>query len=342
MNDSPTSLPSVDRSLAKLKRVAIPAVKYALLALVLGCVVWAMHKEFSKTTRADLERLHPNWLLVLASALCFVGVNGVQMIRYRSLLGAYGTRPTWTQMAAIAWIPPLGKYVPGSIWAVGFAVAMLNRIGTSVAVAVSVVIMVDAFSELTGLLIAAPLLMRPPISDAFPAGRWLAPIFLVVGIAVMAPPVFNRLLALVLRVMKREPLGHLPTWGEYVVPLLTALAQWLFAGLSLWLMIRSVAPIALGTFPQVTMIAACALAVGYLFFLAPAGLGAREWIFLTMLPPMLADAPAGTVAIVTIAMRLMQVVVEVSLAGVGGLMQRFGDRPARAEMTNVEVRMTNE
>jgi hypothetical protein len=305
------------------KKRLIRLAKYAALAVVLACVVWAMHRELSKTTWADVQRLWPDWRWATLAGLCLVGVNVVQMARYRSLLVAYGASPTWRQMAAIAWIPPLGKYVPGSVWALGAAIAMLRRFGVNVVVAVSVVIMVDAFSEIVGLVIAVPLLMRAPIRDVFPAGQWLGPLFLLIGVVAMSPPIFNRLLAFALRLFRRPPLDHLPSWGEYVVPVLTALAQWLLAGGALWCMTRGVTPIRPGLYVQFTMIAACALAVGYLFFIAPAGMGPRELIFVTLLPPLLQDAPVGTVAIVTIAMRLLQVVVELVLAAFGALLLRW-------------------
>lgn len=305
------------------KKLLIRLAKYAAIVLVLGCVVWAMHRELSKTTWADIRRLWPDWRWATLAGLCMVGVNCVQMVRYRSLLVAYGAAPTWRQMAAIAWIPPLGKYVPGSVWALGAAIAMLKRFGVNVVVAISVVLMVDAFSEIVGLLIAVPLLMRSPLREIMPAGQWLAPIFLAIGLVAMSPPIFNRLLAFALRLFKRPPLDHLPSWGEYVVPVLTALAQWLLAGGALWFMARAVTPIAPGLYVQLTMVAACALAVGYLFFIAPAGMGPRELIFVTLLPPLFADAPVGTVAIVTIAMRVLQVIVELALAGVGALLLRW-------------------
>ena len=314
----------------RTKKLLINVAKWTILAVVIVYVVLAMRHEFAKTSRADLVRLQPDWRLTIAAGLCLVGVNSVQMIRYKSLLRAYGAAPTWTQMAAIAWIPPLGKYVPGSVWALGAAIAMLKRFGVNVVIAVSVVVMVDAFSEIVGLILSVPVLLHPPVSDKFPAGKWLAPVFLLAGVVALAPPVFNRLLALALRIFKRPPLARMPTWGEYVVPLLTAIAQWLFAGGALWLMTRAVAPVPFGAFPQFVMVAACALAVGYLFFIAPAGAGPREVIFVTLLPALTPGAPAGTVAIVTIAMRLLQVIVELALAGVGALMLRFERREATA------------
>lgn len=308
------------------KRYGVPLLKFAIAAVVLWYVVRAMRAEFTKTTSEDLAHLTPNWLLVIAAALCLAGMNTVQMIRYRSLLLAYGARPTWTQMLAIAWIPPLGKYVPGSVWALMGAIGMLKRFGINVAIAISVVLMVDAFGEIMGLILSVPLLMRPPISEHIPGGKWTAPLLLTVGIVTLAPPILGRLVQLALRIIRRPPLSRLPTWGEYVVPVLSAIAQYVFAGGALWLMTRSVAHVSPLDFPWFVMVAACAMAIGYLFFVAPGGLGVREWIFLALLPPLLpTDAPHGTVAIVTIGMRLLQVIVELSLAGLGAIALRKTD-----------------
>ena len=312
------------------QKTLVRLAKYAVLTVVIVYVVLAMRHEFAKTTRADLLRLQPDWRLTIGAGLCLVGVNSVQMIRYKSLLRAYGASPTWTQMAAIAWIPPLGKYVPGSVWALGAAIAMLKRFGVNVVIAISVVVMVDAFSEIVGLIVAVPVLLHPPVSEKFPAGKWLAPIFLIAGVVALAPPMFNRLLAFALRLFKRPPLTRMPTWGEYGVPVLTAIAQWLFAGGALWLMTRAVTPVPASAFPQFTMVAAAALAVGYLFFIAPAGAGPREVIFVTLLPALTPGAPAGTVAIVTIAMRLLQVVVELALAGFGAIVLNAQGRSTTA------------
>ena len=328
MTELPGPLPdpgtrSPQRAATHRRQIALRIAKFAITAIVFVCLYFAIRNDLRKADPGLWSRTQVNWLLVAGAGVCLAGMNTVQMLRYRSLLHAYGTTPTWRQMAAIAWIPPLGKYLPGSIWALGAAIAMLKRFGINAAIAVSVVIMVDAFSEVVGLVISTPLLMRRPIASEFPSARWLAPPLLVAGIVVLMPPVFNRLLKFALRKLRRPPLERMPRWGEYLAPVLSAIAQWMFAGGALWLMTRAVAPIELARLPQFTMIAACAMAIGYLVFFTSAGIGPREWIFLTLLPPMLADAPAGTVTIVTIAMRLMQIIVEVALAGLGAWMLRL-------------------
>jgi hypothetical protein len=315
------SLPPHPSPLPRLRgrgrTVAFRIAKFAIVVVVFLFLYLAIRRDLSKADPDVWSRTHVNWLLVAASGLCLAGMNTVQMLRYRSLLYAYGAKPTWTQMVAIAWIPPLGKYVPGSIWSLGAAIAMLKRFGINASIAVSVVIMVDAFSEVVGLIISTPLLMRPPIADRYPSVRWLAVPLLVAGIVAIAPPVFNRMLKRAMKKLKRPPLERMPTWGEYAVPVLSAVAQWLFAGGALWLMARSITPVDFARYPQFVMIASAAMAIGYLVFVTSAGIGPREWIFVTLLPPMLAGAPAGTVTMVTIGMRLMQIVVEVALAGLG-------------------------
>jgi hypothetical protein len=299
------------------RKIALNILKYALLIAVLWYVVATMRTELSKASAADIAALEPKWLMMALAGLCLVGVNSVQMISYRSLLRAYGAAPTWRQMAAIAWIPPLGKYLPGRVWALMGAIAMLKRFAINVAVAVSVVIMLDAFNVLMGLIISSPLLMQEPVSRIVPAGRWLGPVCVACGVIALSPPVFGRVLKAGLKVLKRPPLERLPRWSEYATPIACAIAQWLFAGGALWLASRSIAPVQVSDYPRFIMTAACAMTISYLAIFTVAGLGVREAIYLALLPPLLGHGPTGMITIVVIAMRVMQTIVEVLLAGFG-------------------------
>ena len=306
----------------RIRKIALTILKYVLLLAVLWYVVATMRAELSKASAADLAALKPNWLLMALAGACLMGVNSVQMISYRSLLRAYGAKPTWRQMAAIAWIPPLGKYLPGRVWALMGAIAMLKRFAINVAIAISVVIMLDAFNVLIGLIISSPLLMRPDVARVVPSGKWLGPIFVACGLIALSPPVFGRVLQFGLRMLKKPPLGRLPTWQEYATPVACAIAQWLFAGGALWLASRSIAPVNAADFPQFVMTAACAMTISYLAVFTVAGLGVREAIYLAMLPALLGGGPTGSITIVVVAMRVLQTIVEVLLAGFGWLMLR--------------------
>ncbi len=308
---------------SSFRTIVLNLLKYALLIAVLWYVVQTMRNELGKASAADLSALRPDWLFIFAAGLCLIGVNSVQMISYRSLLRAYGASPTWRQMAAIAWIPPLGKYLPGRVWALMGAVAMLRRFAINVAIAISVVIMLDAFNVMMGLIISSPLLMQSPVREIVPAGRWLGPIFVTCGVLALSPPVFGRVLQTGLRLLKRPPLERMPRWGEYVTPVFCAIAQWLFAGGALWLASRSLTTVNAGDYPRFVMTAACAMTISYLAVFTVAGLGVREAIYLALLPALLSGAPVGTCSIVVIAMRLLQTIVEVMLAGFGAWMLKI-------------------
>ncbi|HQY89864.1 MAG TPA: hypothetical protein PK402_14515, partial [Tepidisphaeraceae bacterium] len=86
-----------------------------------------------------------------------------------------------------------------------------------------------------------------------------------------------------------------------------------------WCMCRSITFVDPKLIPQFIVIQACAMTIGYLALIAPGGFGVTEAIRLLALGPLLPDAQVGTVSIVVIAMRLMQIGIEVGLAGVGAL-----------------------
>lgn len=311
---------------SRTRKILLNVVKYALIAAVLWYVVATMRTELAKVNADDWAALKPNWLLMTLAGLCLMGVNSVQMISYRSLLRAYGASPTWRQMAAIAWIPPLGKYLPGRVWALMGAIAMLKRFAINVAIAISVVIMLDAFNVLIGLIISSPLLMQPAVAKVVPAGKWLGPVFVACGLIALSPPVFGRVLTLGLKLLKKPPLERLPRWIEYATPVTCAVAQWLFAGGALWLASRSIAPVHAGDYPQFVMTAACAMTISYLAIFTVAGFGVREAIYLAMLPPLLGQGPTGMISIVVIAMRVLQTLVEAMLAGFGWWMLKLETR----------------
>lgn len=299
------------------RKLIVTSIKVALLCALLAFVFIAIRRELVKVD--DWSVFRPDFKWIVLSVLAWLGVCSVQIISYRHLLKCYGQRPTWPQMMSIAWIPPLGKYVPGKIAALGGAMYMLRQFGVAAAIAISVVLMMDAFAALLGLMIGSRLLMIEPIASRVPGGGFLALGVFVLGCIVLYPAVFSRVLNLGLRLVKRPALDQLPGLVDYILPIICGLFQWLFAGLALWCIGRSIAWIDPELIIDFIVIQACAMTIGYLALIAPGGFGVTEAIRLIALGPLIPDAPVGTVAIVVIAMRLMQMGIEVGLAGIGAL-----------------------
>lgn len=291
---------------------ALRWLKVAIFLTVLAFVIWALVGQFRRIDWAAV-RFHPGWAGV--SLLLLIGVSTVQMISYRFLLAAYAAPPPWRAMAAVAWIPPLGKYVPGKVAALLGAMYMLRRFAVPAAVAVSVVLVLDGLAVIAGLICGAPLLLTESAGRVLPGGAIYCGIVVATGIVCLHPRVFGSLVNFGLRKLGREPLPKMPDLAHYVVPVLCAFGQWVLAGAALWCMTRSVAGVEVVLFPWFISMAALAMTISYLAVFAPGGLGVREAIYLGTLTAIPGIGPKA--AIIVALMRLAQTIVELGLAGIG-------------------------
>jgi hypothetical protein len=96
-------------------------------------------------------------------------------------------------------------------------------------------------------------------------------------------------------------------------------------GLGLWYVIRSVSDVSITWVPVCTGAMALAGVTGLVAVFAPAGIGVREGILLLILGQFI---DPGEAAIVVVAHRVMQTVVEVALAAAGLLVLRLLPPPA--------------
>lgn len=300
------------------------AVKLALLVLVLCFVGWALWKQFKLI---DFSTLSFSFLPLLASFLFLFAVSSVQMISYRSLLSAYAHAPRWREMAAVAWVPPLGKYVPGKVAALLGAMYMLKKFKIPGSVAVSVVLALDGLAVLAGLICGAPLLLWQPVREAWPWAWVVCVLIAIAGCTMLHPAIFGRLINFALRKLKKQPLPKMPPIGTYLIPVACAFAQWVFAGLSLWFMARSVTNVSIDRIPLFMSLAALGQTVGYLALFAPGGLGVQDGISLLVLKNILGPISAIPVTL----FRIARTLVEVILAGVGMLVLRTLNEAKREE-----------
>jgi uncharacterized membrane protein YbhN (UPF0104 family) len=151
---------------------------------------------------------------------------------------------------------------------------------------------------------------------------WLACVVMtIVGIVLLHPRVFVGMLNFALRKLKRQPIAQVPPLARYLWPVLASFGQWIFAGLALWFMTAAVTDVSTTLIPLFIASAALAMTVSYLTPFAPGGIGVREGLYLLTLGPVIGPK----VAIVVVAMRVVQTLIELLLAGVGMALLR---RPA--------------
>src|SRR5262245_63857746 len=110
--------------------------KWGLFLIVLGFVAHSLWKQFELI---DWSTVRFSALPLVGAFVCLLLVPPVQLISYRTLLGAYAQAPPLRVMAVVAWVPPLGKYVPGKVASLVGAVVILRKFNIPAGIALSVV-----------------------------------------------------------------------------------------------------------------------------------------------------------------------------------------------------------
>ncbi|MDQ2755562.1 MAG: flippase-like domain-containing protein [Actinomycetota bacterium] len=277
---------------------------------MLVVVVWGVARSWGEIVVA-LRRVDVATVLV-ATALAAVG-TGLTMVGWRVLLADLGSTLHPAPAASVFFVGQLGKYLPGSVWTVVAQADMAARLGvprrrTSVAGLVAL-----GISVLTGVLVAVPAV--PHLVRG--SGTGLEVVLGIVAVALLGvcwPPLLNRVVAVGLRVLRREPLEHelspravLVTVGCYAV-------GWVCFGLHTLVLARAVGLDGRGGVTAALTGYALAGVAGMVAIVLPAGLGAREGLLTLVLSPYL---PAGGAVAVAILSRFVVTVVDVAVAGCG-------------------------
>jgi uncharacterized membrane protein YbhN (UPF0104 family) len=289
-----------------------------MAVLILAAVIWSVGSNWAQVSD-DLRRVPPG-TLALALALGFAAPV-LTMMGWRRLLADLGTTLPVPPAAGIFFVGQLGKFVPGSVWSVLAQAEMGARLNvprrrTAVVGVVSVVL-----SLATGLAIgipALPVLLRGEDSRAVAVAALAVIPLLVIG---LHPWVLNGVLARVLTRLRREPLEHPLTGAAILAMTAWFLAAWLCAGLSVTVLIGSLAPSASTGQRLLAGVAGFALASagGMLAVLFPAGVGVRDGLLLLMLEKLM---PLPTAMAIAVLARFITTLADVVLAGIGWVWAR--------------------
>jgi uncharacterized membrane protein YbhN (UPF0104 family) len=162
-------------------------------------------------------------------------------------------------------------------------------------------LLVIAVALTAGGLVAAATLPFTAGGDIHPYRYvFLAP---AVGLLALHPSVFNRAVAALFRVAKKQPPERGLTTRGIAAALGWAIAQWIAYGAGVWLVARSGLALATGAY-------ALAWCAGFLFLVAPAGAGVREGALALLLAPALGSGRALGVALIA---RLLATVADLLL-----------------------------
>ncbi len=288
-------------------------VRYALLALVLVAVVWALARNWSEVSQ-ELRRM--SWPAVLLALVLTLGAPVCTLVGWRILLADLGTSLPVAPAASVFFVGQLGKYVPGSVWTV-FAQAEMGaklhvpRRRMAVTGLLSILLAI-----LVGSLLGVVALPRLLARGSSPVTLWVLVAAALLGGVVLWPRLLNALLARGLRLLRREPLEHELGGRAVLATCLWFAGAWVSAGLGVAVLVRSLAPGASASDLVVGVVCGFALAsaVGQLSVLVPAGVGVRDGVLALLLVTFMPVSAATAVVVVA---RFLAVVSDLLVAGAG-------------------------
>ena len=187
---------------------------------------------------------------------------------------------------ATFFVGQLGKYIPGSVWSIGAQAQMAARRSVPPRVTVAAGLLFLGYHVTTAVMVGAATVLLGGLSSPWPA--WVSLLLLVGSVLGLLPAVVRRLGR---RVAGRSVTIGLGGTGVALALMTVAWAAYsgalvLLAPGSPW---RDVAALG-GAF-------ALAYAVGVVIVLAPAGVGAREGVFVLLLTPLLGVGDAAALAL---------------------------------------------
>jgi uncharacterized membrane protein YbhN (UPF0104 family) len=232
---------------------------------------------------------------VAAGVLALAGL-GSSVLTWRRCLCELGSLVRVRDAAKIYLVGQLGKYVPGSLWAIVVQMELGRKAGVPRSRSLSASVVAIVVNLATGLTIG--LLVIPSVAHG-EVWRYATVGLLLVGSAVLlTPPVLTRCVNLLMRALRHARLERPVTWRGICAGASWSLLSWLAYGFSLWILATAAGAPGGESLPLCLAGLALAMTAGFIVVVAPSGIGVREAVVVAALAPVLRPGPALGVALV--------------------------------------------
>jgi uncharacterized membrane protein YbhN (UPF0104 family) len=229
------------------------------LLLFVGVAVAIAHSW--EDVRSTIEEMAPEDLIG-AAALILAGL-GLSVLTWRRALSELGSTLHVGAAARIYLLGQLGKYLPGSVWALAAQTELGKRVG------------VPRMRGLTASIVAIGINVVTGLGGGGGGGAG--------GGA---------------RLLKRPPIERPMRWSGIGAATAWSIASWLSYGLSVWLLALAVGAPVGESLPLCLAGVPLAMTAGFLVIIAPSGIGVREAVIVAALAPVLPRPDALAVALV--------------------------------------------
>jgi glycosyltransferase 2 family protein len=217
--------------------------------------------------------------------------------------------PFWR--AARVWsVAGLWRYVPGKVWSIGALSVLAQRENVPAASAASASVLNTLLNIATGVAVALVLAWRW-LGERGSGAQAVAVAVVVLAVAglVALPYVLPRLGAMAARLSGRDIQLRAPSRKAIAIATAANLLSWISYGLAFMWLVRGMLGQATGAPWQYIAVFATSYVIGYLFLIAPGGIGPREGVMFSLMTS-LGLATAKDAALVTVASRVWLTLLE--------------------------------
>ena len=280
--------PAARRASSRLVAILRP-----LLGLLLfGFVVFAVVRSWPDV-RATAERVG-SVDLALALVLALAGL-GASVLTWRVAAAELGASFRFGAASKVYLVGQLGKYLPGSVWALALQMELAARAGMPRSRAMVAAVVAIAVNVVTGL--ALGMVVVPGLVEETAVQTAAIVVALGGGALLLAPPVLTRLVKVGLRTLRRPSADVDLSWRSIATASGWSVSSWGCYGLSLYVLTVAVGAPAGESFLLCLGAMALAMTLGFLVVVAPSGIGVREGVTVATLAPVLPAAEALAVAL---------------------------------------------
>lgn len=292
-----------------MRSTIVNAVRTILVVLVVVAAVWQLWTNWEQVahTIAQLQ-----WHRSLLSFVAVIVGIAFSTLSWQILLDDLGKPIGVGRGAQIFLVGQLGKYLPGSIWAYVLQIELGRKAGLARARVFAATIFSVVIATVAALFAGALAIPRLVASDE--RLSWLPWLYLILPFALVMlyPPVLTAIVRFGFRILRRPRPDHPVTLRVVLAALAFAVGSYVSFGVHLWLLADTREGLTLSPLALCIGTMAIAMLAGLVFFLLPSGVGAREFVIIVALAPLVGVGAATAYAAVS---RVMFILADLVTAG---------------------------
>jgi uncharacterized membrane protein YbhN (UPF0104 family) len=280
-------------------------------AVVVVFVFRALGANWNEIGR-NAGALRPDWAGLLLASLCIAAGYAVLIAAWRLLLRRWHSPLGVLDATRIWFVSSLGKYLPGKVWAIGAMAVLAREAGASAGAAtgssiINALVNIAAGFAVVAVAGAGELFAANPLLRS---ASWVVLAGTAIGLA-WGPQILAWTVASTTRLLRR-PAINLPdiTRGTLLAVFAANVAAWVAYGIGFGLFWHALLGHGGGISLAALAVYTASYLAGYLFLLAPGGIGVREAALAGLLVSLRLATPADA-ALLAAASRVWLTIVEV-------------------------------